>query len=306
MKPITRSFKAFHREMQISRHPVFIFVEGKKIDPYFYGKIASSVCQSNGITYSLHKAVEFSKQGGGKQVLLSFFRYLKRKSSLVDNFKGQTTVSVFFLDKDIDDVLRIQLKSSHLIYTAHYDVYNHIYLEGNLTEAISAAASIDPNVVKDQFSDCEGLRRELACLWKDWIKLCIYAAKKKIKCMENYSVNSAINNTTDGSLNIRTHSSCINGMKKQLGFTDAKFNRSFKRISELVDEIYNNNCQDSIFKGKWYCVLLAVHIKRIFGTTADCNGLEDRITSAIEPTLNYDESWADHFKLPLENIIRRI
>ncbi len=302
MKRITRSFRLFHRSMQISRHPIFIFMEGKKIDPFFYGKIVSSVCCPNGITYSTHKAIELSGQGGGKQVLLSFFQYLKQKSALTEKFKGKTTVAAFFLDKDIDDVLRINLNSDHLIYTVYYDIYSHIYIEGDLTEAIAVAASLDPNSVKTQFGDCQLLRCQLAYQWKDWVKLCLFTAKKKINCRSNYRVMSQVNNPICGPLDQIAFTKHINELKSKLGLSGKKFNRAFNRISKYVDEIYSNGLHDRIFKGKWYCFLFTEHI-RALNSTADCAGLENRLSSSIMPTIDFNQPWSEHYKQPLRKLI---
>lgn len=303
MRRIVHDFKSYLRSIQISRYSVFIFVEGKKIDPYFYGKIADSVCQSSRINYTICKANELSGQGGGKPQLLSFFQYLRKTSSLIHDFKGSKKAVIFYLDKDVDDILRNTRKSSHVVYTDYYDVYNHIFVEGNISEALAAAASLDPKLVKSHSGDCQALRCQLAHLWKDWVKLCLFTSKRKINCRANYGVKSQVNNSVNGSLNINTYNTVINELKSQLGLSDQQFKRAFNSISLLVDEIYSNGHQDRVFKGKWYCFLFNQHIKKLYGT-ADCNGLDNRLPSNLVLTLDCNQPWAEHFKQPLRQLFQ--
>ena len=142
MTRLTHSYKAYLRFMQISDKNIFAFVEGKIVDPYFYGKICEFVCQTNNLSYRICRSQEINGNGG-KQVLLTFFEYLKRNSALVQNFKGKSIIVIFFLDKDVDDYLRIQRHSENLVYTQYYDIENHIFIHGNLVQAISASTSMD-------------------------------------------------------------------------------------------------------------------------------------------------------------------
>lgn len=291
--------------MQISRYSVFIFVEGKKIDPYFYGKIADSVCLPSRVNYSIRIANELSGQGGGKQPLLSFFQYLRKHSSLMHDFKGKKLAVIFYLDKDADDILRTTRKSSHVVYTDYYDVYNHIFSEGNISEALAAAASLHPQFINSQLGDCEALRFQLADLWKDWVKLCLFTAKKKINCRANYGASSKVNNSANGSLNPIPYNTVINELKSQLGLSDRQFNRAFNRTSQLVNEMYSNGLQDRVFKGKWYCFLFNRHIQKSY-STADCNGLDSRLPSNLLLTLDFNQPWAEHFKQPLRQLIQSL
>ena len=291
--------------MQMSRYSVFVFVEGKIADPYFYGKISSSVCKQNGVSYCLCKADELSGIDGGKQVLLSFFKYLKNNSSLICDFKEKKTGVIFYLDKDVDDILRKKRKSPHLVYTTYYDVYNHIFNEGNIAEALSAAASLDPQFVQTRMGDCQILRCTLANLWKDWVKLCLFTAKKKARCRSNYRSISRINKSGCGSVDLAIHNNHIRELKSILGISDEKFQRSFNHLSKFVDGKYSDGRQDEIFKGKWYCFLFAEYV-RALKIKADCNGLGNRLPYLVASSIDFDQHWSEHFKQPLVNIIRQL
>jgi hypothetical protein len=89
--------------MQMSPVKLFVFVEGKQNDPYFYGKLCDTVCKPRSVNYLLIKAEMYSTSGG-KGSVLKYFHYLRTINSLVDNFQGKRTLSIFFVDKDLDGI----------------------------------------------------------------------------------------------------------------------------------------------------------------------------------------------------------
>ena len=140
MKRLAYSPSAYRRSMQISRVPLFIFVEGYK-DRYVYDQIVQSECQQSGVSYKVVTAEEIGISGGGKEALLKFFDYLAAESSLICNFNGKTTISIFFLDKDVDDVLNSMRSSEHIVYTETYEIENYFFIHGALSEVAAASAS---------------------------------------------------------------------------------------------------------------------------------------------------------------------
>lgn len=307
MSRLTHCFKAYLRYMQMSRHQVFVFVEGKVTDPYFYGKICDSVCRPAGISYEICRPRDLSRDSGGKQVVISFFEYLRRKSALIHIFKGKSTGVVFFLDKDVDDFLRTQRHSEHMVYTLYYDVDNHIFIEGDLVEAVAASASMDLQEVRDYLGDCDHWRCEVAELWKQWIELCLFVAKKKIHCECNYRVASRINNPLHGPVDQAAYTHRLQSIESKLGLTSKQFRRAFRRVSKMVDGLYAQGEHDRVFKGKWYALLLAATIRdRVRNRPIHSAGLETRLRSNAAMTLDFEQPWADHFKEPVRDLIHQL
>lgn len=307
MTRLTHSFKSYLRSMQMSRHKLFVFVEGIKTDPYFYGKISQSVCNHEGISYDLCCARQLSSNGGGKQVLLSFFDYLKHKSALLHSFKGKTTAIIFFLDKDIDDLLQKKRRSDHIVYTLYYDVHNHVYAETDLAEAAGASASIDPSRLQNHFNDSPTLLREMANKWREWVKLCLFSSKKRVSCQSNYRVPSQINKRINGNVDQSTYNTHLTDIQNRLSLSTKQFNRAFGRVSSLVDDIYTNDEHHLIFKGKWYTNLIADEIRNSTASTSmDTSGLETRLAASAISKVDFERAWADHFKEPMKKLIRQI
>ena len=156
--------------MQISGQGLYIFVEGDS-DKFVYSRLADSECKGCRVDYLVVSGEDIRGGGGGKNVLLGFFDYLRRMRSLVDIFKGSTTVSIFFLDKDIDDLLRTKRRSAHVVYTQHYDIEAYYFIHGDLCTAAATSASLDIGSVRAMISDYSLWRRQAATCWKEWVKL---------------------------------------------------------------------------------------------------------------------------------------
>jgi hypothetical protein len=145
-----RSEESYLRAMQMSSAQLMVFVEGKNFDKYFYGNICQAVytekykiCLAEEISLSNNQGE--TKSAGGKKSLISWFKYLEQHSKLVnDNIEGKKQIVVFFLDKDVDDLLGKLIISPHLIYTKCYNIENHIFVEGDLNKAAAVIASHDP------------------------------------------------------------------------------------------------------------------------------------------------------------------
>lgn len=306
MNRLGRSFKAFIRAAQMSRHEVFVFVEGDNVDPYFYDEITKRVCGDAKKTYRLCRSHEINGENGGKVILLSYFKYLRTKSLLLDTFKGKKTLSMFYLDKDIDDLLRKKISSPHVVYTKSYDAEGHVFIEGDITKALAVAASITyQEAVNLVGNDHQRWRNNTANLWKEWIKLCVFVAKKNINNGSNYRVTSRINNPLSSPINQTLYAAQIASIKINSNLTDVQFSNAFNRVSNFVDQIYSRGEQDTIFKGKWYTTLIEESVRNNL-RLRNLNGLGDRVLSTTLQTLDFDQPWANHFKDPLRTLIQML
>lgn len=303
MTRLKHSANGYLRSMQMSDAQVFVFVEGES-DLYFYSKVVESVCNPPGIRYAVCMAQELPGASGGKTALITWFKLLRRRSALIDSFKGKTTVSIFYLDKDIDDFLRIQCRSVHLVYTMYYDAENHIFREGNLGEVAAAIASKDRQLVLTSIGSSEDWCQRAAECWKDWVKLCLFARKRDIGGEFNYRVRSPINNPLYGPVNHIAYTQRLSILESKSGLSSKQFIRAFRRISKVVDDLYARGEHDHVFKGKWYAPLLIEHIRAITGTSPQhSQDLPDLLPKFVVLTLNFSMPWAEHFKEPLRKLI---
>jgi len=288
----------------MSQVPLFIFVEGFR-DRYFYSQVANAVCQNRGISFELVTAEELQGQGGGKTVLLEYFQLLRKRTSLIDRFKGKTTASIFFLDKDIDDFLRKKRRSLHVVYTDTYELENYFFIHGNLIQAVSSAASLDIGSVQAGLVERNAWRQHAASCWKEWVKLCLFAETRCLCSSPYYSrPKSQINDRVSGQLDAHKYGKHLNSVQNEAGMRDKQFKRSFTRLSKKVDRLYTTEQYDKIFKGKWYCCFLSEDVKRIAKRRRiNSKGLSERIVNNLQLTLNFGDSWAEHFRGPIRHLL---
>ena len=83
MSRLTHTRSGFRRQMQVSVTPLFVFVEGRDSDPFFYDGVCRSVCSPAQVAYRIVRGDELGS-GGGKMVLLQFFDYLRTVNNTLE------------------------------------------------------------------------------------------------------------------------------------------------------------------------------------------------------------------------------
>jgi hypothetical protein len=301
---IVHSLNAYLRYMQMSQAVLFAFVEGQDVDPYFFGQICGLVANQRLITYQICRANEIQSNSGGKEALLVFYDFLRRRSSLRSNLGGKKTIAVLFMDKDIDDITRRCRRSRHLIYTRYYDVQNEIFLNGHLCQGCASAASVDPARLAPLLSDSHAWCKHAAQRWQDWVVLCIIAKIKNISQVSNYRVHSKVQNPKTGDVHPPTLKIRIKEMALKSAMARADFDALLASVKKKVRKLYSSGQQDKVFKGKWYPALLDQDIKRLMGQSAfDRQGFSARVTSAVAATLGFTDTWADYYLDRLADLI---
>jgi hypothetical protein len=290
--------------MQMSQAVVFALMEGKECDPFVYSQICARVCSQRQIRYDTCKANEIPPFAGGKQALLRYHDYLRRRKAMRSNLGGKQTIVVFFLDKDVDDFTRRCRKSPYTVYTRYYDIQNEIFLNGNLVQGSAAAASIDPALLRRHFSDARTWCSQAAGRWREWVALCIVSAIKCINHQCNYGAKSQVQNPLTGLPDATRLSQALSGMAAKAGATSPAFSRYHQRIRKRVMELYSSGQQDKVFKGKWYATLIDEDVQRLMGPADyDRQAFSSRVTSSVAATLNFADPWADYYTGRLAGVI---
>jgi hypothetical protein len=293
--------------MQISRVPLFIFVEGYK-DRYVYDQIVQSECQRAGVSYKIVAAEEIGISGGGKEALLKFFEYLAMESSLICDFNGKTTISIFFLDKDVDDILNTMRSSEHIVYTETYEIENYFFIHGELSEVAAASASLEVQSIRTILGDYGVWRRRAATKWKNWVRLCLFSKTCGFESISNYGLlRSPINARVCGPVKRTEYERYLSDLQNKSHLPPDEFKRSFERLCRKVDRIYSAGQHDHIFKGRWYACFLVEDIKRVAARRRfNSEQLETKLLSGLALKLNYCDPWAEHFRAPIRRLIDRV
>lgn len=303
MSRLRHTNSGYLRLMQMSSTILYIFVEGKQADSYFYAKVCAST-PNFPAQYEIHLAQQLPGETGGKKSILKFFTYVRGRNALVSSFGGQKTTCIFFLDKDVDDLRRRKKRSPHVIYTEHYDVQNYIFNHGDLVNGVAAAASIDPEVLNGQLNDALSWCLGVARLWREWVSLCVSMMEDGISCEATYSVNSKIQTRPYGSTDSNLYASLTRALARRNGMPVATLRHRLALTLGKVDRYYSTGKHQRIFKGKWFAAILADQVAVIMtGKVFDSSGLGQRLPSTIAATLDFDEEWADYYRSAIGKVI---
>lgn len=305
MNRLQYSFHTFLRRMQMSRNVLFVFIEGYK-DRYVYSILVDSICKGR-VNYNIVTSFELDDIGGGKDKLLIFFDFLRRKNSLLHLFKNKCTISCFFLDKDVDDFIGKKLNSKHLVYTRNFQLENYLYMYGDIGKASALSASLDINSVQRYLRRHPNWRRNAAICWREWVIFCIFSLLHTSTPFCNYGEHkSPINKGAYGPIDKVKYRFYLAKLKSLSHCNNNNFRKKLRVVTTLVDRIYAYEEFDLLFKGKWYANFLIEDIRKIAGRRQYfLNGLEERLLSNLSATLNFNERWTKDFRLPLFNLIKK-
>src|SRR5258708_36078079 len=208
------SHAAMRRYMQMSRGHVYIFVEGRDLDPHVYAKICAPVCKAAGKPHEVVIADRIAGGGGGKTVLKKLFEYLRDNKSLLARSTPVAKLAMFYLDKDVNDLFGTLIVSDHVVYPPYYNIENHLFHEGDLVSSIAIGGSIDAEVIRKRIPNPGDWRVTAADCWFDWIAVCILARKLSLSHPVSYAFpNSRINSPTNAKVDDGKLKACVAEMR---------------------------------------------------------------------------------------------
>jgi len=288
--------------MQVSSTQLFVFVEGKSCDSYFYSQ-ACAAAVGDVVDYKMVTADTLPGNWGGKSSLIGFFELLRTRNALVTTLGGPRTASLFFLDKDLDDISRTRKRSRHVVYTRYYDVENYVYEYGDLARGAACAASVDPRTLRANIGDSASWCRRMAANWKDWIALCMRMQASGIQCEANFRRPSPLQSRPCGPVEPAEYSRVTRQIARRAGVPVSQLRQDVAETRVKVDRYFTRNDHHKIFKGKWFAGILADEVRRILQGVSFCSGgLESRITHCVALTLDFTQSWAEHFRTAILDV----
>ena len=307
MSRLRHTLSGFFRKLQIHDRHVFAFVEGNYNDSFFFGNICESVCKSRNLSYQILRAEELPVQAGGKEALVQFYKIARSRKSLIIHFTRKSSVLIFFLDKDVDDILRKMCRSDHVIYTRYYDIENHLFLNANFERAVAATCSRDETEIRSLPLFQNNWCHNAAVRWKEWVTLCLICMIKGI-ALANYRNNSSsVNIPRNGPVDPNAFEDMKNRIISALGCSDEEFDDEYSKVAARVDKIYRQGRQDIIFKGKWYPSLLENDLVDYYSPGGiRVFGIKRAICKTLAATLDFSDQWAKHFTDKIEKVLEKL
>jgi hypothetical protein len=287
----------------MSTNRLFAFVEGKDTDPFFYSALTRPICQAAGVPFDIVRS-DIIAGSGGKQTLIALYLYLKLNHSLIQDVGKSPKWCLFFLDKDVDDVLRKLVNSPHIVYTPSYCVENLLFVHGELVLAAAAASSLEIDKIAAKIPDPDAWPRQKAEHWEEFLILSLLSHKLGVNCDCHYGRNSSPLNTPAEAPTNRGKADQIKAqLKADSGLPPAKFDQKFRSVSRYVACRYRKGLHDTLFNGKWYVEFLRREINSAAGGKRHNNPATGTLIATLNITLDFNAPWAEHFKKPLRDLI---
>lgn len=298
-----RTRAGFLRRMQMSRHDVFAFVEGKEADGYFVGGLCARAFGSRGLSYNVCTATDLSVGGGGKDVLIGFYRYLRSRRSLQTTLHGKKTCAVFFLDKDVDDITRTKCRSKTVVYTQFYDVQSHLFASGDFTRSVACACSVPEETVRTHAQFGAHWSAGARTRWHAWASLCLFCQLHGIR-HPNYRVYSQVNSPENGPVDATKYRLTVDAIFRRSGWSRPVFDARLRDVEELVTRLEGRGAGDRVFKGKWYSHILELDLRAdaVLGQS-QVDGFAKRIPCCLASTLDFNGGWASPLVGALERAV---
>jgi len=282
-----RSLEGLIKQIEISENNLFLFVEGKEIDPRFYDKVFDHLLFGLGVKYEIILPSKYVDGYGGKDGLLKFHDELKYSGRLQYEFKKIKKSIIFILDKDVDDIINIKRCEPNIIYTRHYCAENYLILHNDIKTCIMNSCQIPKSEIgrlKDNI--IEEIRRGL----KPWVVYCLAGKMKKMHACPGYGHQPPIG--------FELSEKCIESTAIKCGMPESDVKLAFKVAGEIVDLNYSAGTPDVVIKGKWYFSMMETIVKEHYDGYNIFN-FNKSIQSAMLASLQINDEWAIHFKIDI-------
>jgi len=236
---------------------------------------------------------------------LSSPRMLKKKRRLFYSSPAGNKVTLFFLDKDVDDLRRTLRRCQHAIYTDYYSVENYMFRHGDVRNALRIGGCLS-SAATETFKTSTQWTKAAAESWAEWIAFCLMTIKCKRLGLPNYSSKSLIHNQPYSSLDSNKKQTLIQSVANRTGKSVPDIEAMYEKELRRVKSALASDTFDSIFNGKWYFIFLCHDIVRLAGGRPVPGGVEERLEGALMAHLDFSTSWTIILQNKITSVLSKI
>lgn len=281
MSRLIHSEAALIRSFQISGCNFFAFVEGG-LDRPFYERLVIRVCGNSAIKYQITSSKELPGETGGKERLLKFFKELRKRNMLTSSKFGKKLVAVFFLDKDVDDLVKMKIRSKHVIYTDAYDLEGQLFSCGDLHRAVADACGMTTQQVSSLLGAQNTWVVTQVSNWIDWTVLCVLGQVTNTNRGCTFNRVSDINPNLIETVNLEKLITCKAALAKALSLSSTDFEILYSKYKKRVENSIQHQESLRFFKGKWLKSILEKYIAtQNIVPDVSHNGAGDKVVSTL-------------------------
>lgn len=278
-----RNSASFIKTIEASRVNLFVFVEGKVVDPAFYDKIFNHYLSGLNVEYEVVIPSRILPNLGGKDALIRFHDELAGLGRVNFEYRGVKKSCVFIVDKDVDDIVNSMRSDKSIIYTGHYCAENYLIVNGDVRQGIINSCQIpkrELSVIKLDLID--SIRVDL----RPWVVHCLM---NKMRC-----VNFCSGYANDPPAGFKIDDYWISDVSGKSGISKSEIELAYANAEKIAEERYKSGAEDSIIKGKWYFARLECIIKENF-SGYNISNFQKSFQTALLSTLIVSDDWALYF-----------
>ena len=300
MTRLVHSEGGYLRSMQISNCQVFAYVEGATDRPFYERILRNGL--GNAQPFRIVAAKELPGNTGGKPRIIEWFKSLRRKKALSTISFGKKFVSLFFLDKDIDDATNKRLRSPHVVYTNTYDIEGHLIHRGNFQRALADAVGITSEQAALAIGDPKSWTALQVENWLDWTALCMVSQHRSINIGCTFDRVSAVNTDLVGPVDAAVLADFKTKMRVEYAKTNRNFDRDFSAMQRKITNSVKSGAALRYFKGKWFRSILQKHAPTLLAfPDAQLNSIGERLVLALMTQVGISEDcpMCDEYRQPI-------
>ncbi|WP_152231862.1 hypothetical protein [Georgenia ruanii] len=281
----------------MSRKRAFLIVEGREIDPSFFGALAGADPRLGDGTYEVYVIDQISglRHTRGKAGVIEFHDYLRRRQMLSQENRVTKVSVLCCVDRDFDHVLgRVRRRSPHLVYTKNYNVEAEVFMVADSVRAMSGALSLTRIEAEALVTALGDWQEQLGELWSDWIELCILDAGLQAGTGAAPSRKSAVNAGTYGRVDAAGIASALQTIRVR-----SRVQNAIDRERYLRARFRNVTRSDgfaSVVNGKHFPSYFEHRVKGYY--TDDpiaLTGLSSRLLSCFLMAVDFTAPWSSHY-----------
>ncbi|MFD3458410.1 hypothetical protein ACFWVM_01760 [Nocardia fluminea] len=249
------------------RFGLFLVIEGKKTEPWFYDEICMASPKIRNLKYAVYpvETVARGATGGGKTQVFQVFDEVRKSGALSHRTAANQAAVMFCVDADHDRIIGGMRRSKNITYTALPDVEAHIFDDFDIEVFLRRSYSACDADLRSFSNSLRDWRNGVARQWRPWFEMCLtahYCGLRDPSPGTPPRVLPACGSVEPTGL---TH------LEKKIiaAVGSSRYAIEHKRAISDLDKLYIRNHEYKLLKGKW----LPSQLLRIANGNAHALGL---------------------------------
>lgn len=279
---------------------LFMVVEGRDTDHWFYEKLASKSPKLVEHGFQVWRIESFSlghsANTGGKDAILRLRERLLALESLSVSSKFGKRSVMFCLDADHDRLTKSLVKCRHITYTLLPDAEAHVLDSVDIGKMIAAVMSLSDEKKREVLATIGDYRYRLAEKWAAWLQLCCLSGRiGSSNGLRPGTPGTAVNGTY-GKITKKDLTVLRAAVIASSDFGMPEIARLEKAVEDEVRSLIAVGEARQLVKGKWLGDYLAYELNRYAKSRKLKVVSKKEIHAAARASAAFQDPWLSYFR----------